>query len=406
MTQRRADAAPDRWSGLLCASVAGVVFGYAASLTILLLHHEWLFASGGRLVPADFLTYWSAGKAALAGKAATAYDPKIFHALQESIAGRFSSFYFWSYPPAFFFVAVMLASLPYATAYISWIATTGVAYALAANTIARRRSAFLFALASPAALLTSYAGQNGFLTAALFGGFLVTLSSRPIVSGILIGLMTYKPQFGLLIPIALLANGQWRCMFSAALTAVVLLILAVLVFGAGTAGQFMHAMPAMSNLYLKLGGEGWQKIHSMYGIARFLGAGDRLAWSIQGALIVVSAVSVALLWRSSATLALKAAGLIAAAMLSTPYLHGYDFPVLMMALAFLHRDKPFDAVEWSIAIGANLIIAGFILQLAPMGPIAIVMVGAIVVRRLMARSHPAGVPSDNRLGRETRLVPG
>jgi hypothetical protein len=255
--------------------------------------------------------------------------------------------------------------------------------------IVRRRTAILFALASPAALLTSYAGQNGFLTAALFGGFLVALRSRPIVSGILTGLMTYKPQFGILLPIALLANGQWRCFGWAILTASTLVVLSILVFGVGTSAQFLHALPMASNAVLKLGGEGWQKIQSVYGAARFLGGGDQLAWFVQGALILVCAASVALLWKGKAPFAVKAAGLVTCAMLSTPYLHIYDFPVLIIALAFLYADKPFDSVEWTVAAVANILIAGFVLQLAPLGLIAIVLVAAVTTRRLLVKSSPA-----------------
>ena len=49
----------------------------------------------------------------------------------------------------------------------------------------------------------------------LLGGALVSLDRRPLIAGILFGLMAYKPQFGLMIPIALAAGGYWRS-FSAA----------------------------------------------------------------------------------------------------------------------------------------------------------------------------------------------
>ena len=55
-------------------------------------------------------------------------------------------------------------------------------------------------------------GQNGFLTAALLGGALVVLDRRPILAGILIGLLVYKPQYGLMIPIVLAVSGRWRAL--------------------------------------------------------------------------------------------------------------------------------------------------------------------------------------------------
>src|SRR4029077_20364009 len=68
----------------------------------------------------------------------------------------------------------------------------------------------LLALAFPAVLINVGHGHNGFLTAALLGGGLVVLDRRPLPAGILFGLMAYKPQFGLMIPIALAAGGYWR----------------------------------------------------------------------------------------------------------------------------------------------------------------------------------------------------
>ena len=61
-------------------------------------------------------------------------------------------------------------------------------------------AAFLVALGFPAALWNVTAGQNGFLTAALIGGTLGLLERRPALAGVCLGLLTYKPQFGLLFP--------------------------------------------------------------------------------------------------------------------------------------------------------------------------------------------------------------
>ena len=66
------------------------------------------------------------------------------------------------------------------------------------------------AAAFPAVFINLGHGQNGFLTAGLLGAALLSLPRRPLLSGILFGLLAYKPQFGLLIPVALLVAGQWR----------------------------------------------------------------------------------------------------------------------------------------------------------------------------------------------------
>ena len=78
----------------------------------------------------------------------------------------------------------------------------------------------LLALAFPSVLINVGHGQNGFLTAALLGGALVVLDRRPLVAGILLGLLVYKPQYGLMLPIVLAVSGRWRCFAAAAATVV------------------------------------------------------------------------------------------------------------------------------------------------------------------------------------------
>ncbi len=69
----------------------------------------------------------------------------------------------------------------------------------------RRREAIALVLASPLTAWNFIAGQSGFLTAAFLGGALLFLERRPVVAGVFIGGLTYKPQFGILLPVALIA---------------------------------------------------------------------------------------------------------------------------------------------------------------------------------------------------------
>src|SRR6266699_514774 len=48
-------------------------------------------------------------------------------------------------------------------------------------------------------------GQSGFLPASLMGGALYLMPMRPVLLGICLRLLGYKPQYGLLFPLVLLA---------------------------------------------------------------------------------------------------------------------------------------------------------------------------------------------------------
>ena len=156
----------------------------------------------GQPIGTDFSNVWAAGKLVLAGEPAAPYDlARQYAAEKDAFGGRDVPFYGWPYPPLFLIVAAGLALLPYAWALVLWMALTLSAYLVVMRAILPRPETLLVALAFPAVFINLGHGQNGFLSAALVGGSLILLDRRPIVAGILIGLLTYKPQFGLLYPL-------------------------------------------------------------------------------------------------------------------------------------------------------------------------------------------------------------
>ena len=98
-----------------------------------------------------------------------------------------------------------------------WLVASFAAYlaTVRAHPAATRKRCWI-AAAFPAVFINIGHGQNGFLTAALLGGALHWLDRKPWLAGILIGLLAYKPQFGVLIPIALLAGQRWTTIGAAA----------------------------------------------------------------------------------------------------------------------------------------------------------------------------------------------
>lgn len=383
-------------SQLFSAGMFGICGGYCYSLALLFFGHQWILGAAGKPLPSDFLDFWAVGRATLSGHAASAYDPNALRALQTSIAGPFSGVFVWKYPPVFFFVSAALASLPYLSAFLGWVSVTVAAYSIAIGAIVRRWQGALAACASPVFLLAAFGGQNGFLTATLLAGFLLCLPRRPVVAGILLGLLTYKPQLGVLLPIALLAGRYWRTLGSAITTAVIAAGLAALAFGADAYRSFYAFLASASYSSLTLDGEGWVKIQSVYAIARTLGASDSAAWFAQGIVIAGGVATTIWLWRSELPYELKAAGLVVAAMLSTPYLHIYDFPMLLVPLAFLYRHRSFDRVEWIAAVLSNLLLLVFLAQITPVGPGILILIAALMLRRvvqLTGIAMPEAVPA-------------
>src|ERR1041384_5850756 len=74
----------------------------------------WIFGRDGKGVASDFVNVWAAGKLALQGNPALAYDWPTHKVLENQAVGYdFDGYFGWHYPPVFLFAAMVLALLPY-----------------------------------------------------------------------------------------------------------------------------------------------------------------------------------------------------------------------------------------------------------------------------------------------------
>ena len=194
--------------------------------------HCWIFDELGRGIPTDFVNVWSAGRLVLDGHPALAYDWDIQKQVQVAVLGQsYDGNFAWHYPPPFLFIAAVLAHFPYAVAFIGWAAISLAPYLAVMRAIVGRPFGLLLAAAFPVVLTNTLVGQNGFLTASLIGATLYLMPIRPVLAGICLGLLSYKPQYGLLFPLVLIAASQWTVFFTAAITAVTLALVSWFAFG-------------------------------------------------------------------------------------------------------------------------------------------------------------------------------
>ena len=320
--------------------------GYALILLMIcgLAIIGWLALSPGLIDPngkpigTDFSNVYAAGELTWQGKPADAYDPALQHAAEQAtFGGREVPFYGWHYPPFFFAVAFLVASLPYAFGLALWLVASFAAYLATIRAILPHPETLLIAAAFPAVFVNIGHGQNGFLTAALLGGALLSLDLRPWLAGMLIGLLAYKPQFGVMIPIALLASQRWSSIAAAIVTIAALVALSFAALGGNVWHGFVDSMNFTQTVVLEQGGTGWEKIQSAFSAARNWGADVHTAYAIQIALGAMLAATLAWLWHSDAAFELKASALATASLLATPYVLDYDLVVLAISIAFLVR---------------------------------------------------------------------
>src|SRR3954454_2649962 len=226
-----------------------------------LVQGSFLVDPQGHAIATDFANVWAGGRQVLDGNAAAAYDVVVHKAAEVAAVGHpFDGHYPWVYPPTFLFAATLLALLPYVQAHVAWTLLTFLLYAAAIRSIIGDRIGLLLASVFPGILANSMVGQNGFVTAALFGGALIFMERRPLLAGCLIGLLSFKPHLGILVPLVLVAGGHWRVIGAA--TSVVLLLFAAstLAFGIDAWEAFLQALPVASQDSLTNGRANWAKL--------------------------------------------------------------------------------------------------------------------------------------------------
>jgi hypothetical protein len=320
---------------------------------------DGLVDPNGKPIGTDFSNVYAAGTLTWQGRAPDAYSPPLQHAAEKAtFGGREVPFFGWHYPPFFFAVAVVVAAFPYAWGLAIWLVASFAAYLATMRAILPRPETLLVASAFPAVLVNVGHGQNGFLTTALLGGALHLLDRRPWVAGVLIGLLAYKPQFGVLIPIALVAGRRWSTIGAAAATVAALVALSFITLGTGVWHAFADSMNFTQTVVLEQGNTGWEKIQSIFSASRMWGASIHTAYAVQIALAVTLAASVAWLWQSEAAFELKAAALASASLLATPYVLDYDLVALAVSIAYLVRhglNRGFRDYEISLLAAAWLV---------------------------------------------------
>src|SRR5579862_2858892 len=250
----------------------------------------------GRPLGTDFVSFWTVSSAFLHDQIAAIYDPAALNQLERAIAGDHTGFYAWLYPPIALLLVAPLAFLPYISALALWLSAGLAAYLAALWRILPRPLMLWAGLAFPAVLVTIEHGQNAFITSGLLAWGLLLLRSRPIAAGVLFGLLSFKPQLGMLLPFALIAGGHWRAIASAAVTIVILAGMTVLAFGIESWSGYVSVLP-LAREVLDLGLVPHYKMQSVYAALRLLGTDASAAYGAQALAAMATLLAVMWVWR-------------------------------------------------------------------------------------------------------------
>jgi len=369
----------------------GTVWALCAAGFLAYLH----FALEGTARANDFLVFWSAARYVQQAPLHEVYDPATFEAFRLTLGDQLVSRLPFVYPPFTAFLFTPFGMLPFDRALLLWNAgCLGLYLAAVWATIKPGLPAALAALVAPATVVTLMAGQVGLLTAALTLLGIAQLGRRPVVAGVLLGLLALKPQLALLPCLVLLTSRQHRACIAAALTVSLLVLASVLAFGIDAWIGWVHGLGGFA------GGLNHSAPHQLYGITVYftllsLGLDQHLALAAQAltTLLVLWTVTRALRRGLGAPQRML---IVVGVYLATPYAEVYDMPAISAACLMLvaeGRSTGFRSGEllalaaaWfaplilvlphvpSAAVGLTVIVGLFVLllrraQAPPMAPV-------------------------------------
>ena len=378
---------------LLCA---GLLVVYAVQMGRYLAASHGIYDPYGYLIGRDFANTWLGARMVADGQVLALYDREQYRLALDAAFGANFPDHFWLYPPHYIFLVLPFGLESYLGSYALWVALTFAVYAGAVVPGQPGRWPLLVVVLAlaPSTFLSAFLGQNGLVSAALFVGGLRLLEARPVLAGVLFGLLTMKPQLGVLIPLALLAAGAWRTIAAAAVTAVLLVGASAVVFGTAPWLDFFGKTTALQAAHLTTAITGWHQLMVTPFVAmRHLGLSSTVGYAVNGVTALLAAAAVLWAWRQAVPAALRHAVLIVATFLAVPYALAYDLTVVSAAVVLLWLALPAEQRTLGFRVMAFLVwVLPFANQTANNAglPIGALVLGGFLVLLLRMTARAAG----------------
>ena len=327
----------------------------------------------------DFLQFPISARLIASGHADQLYDDQVLAREIHATIGRDTSVYLqYFYGPQVALPFIPLASLPFLAQAAIWVALSLLMYFVSIYLIWKRCAALrpyralvaICALAYPPLFHFFMRGQLSVVLLVCFtAAYLAFFSERDFLAGVTLGLLAFKPQFLVAIPLILLLAQAWKALAGVVISAATQLALTSLYFGRDVMqayfARLLHSAshPGSTELIFSP-----IQMHSLHSFWELLIPSRPGVW----ALYVLTSFAVtgiaASIWKSSAPLALRFSALMFAAVLVNPHLYIYD--LLALAPAFLlltdwSLDNPLHSAKPALDV---LLYLAFLLPL--FGPLA------------------------------------
>jgi alpha-1,2-mannosyltransferase len=287
----------------------------------------------------DFSGFWPAGLLARAHRLNDLFDPVAFLAFRHQVFSPAAELVRWYYPPTALLPVTAISYLPFEAAFWVWSGCFTLACVLLLRWGGVSAVVITASLLSPAALWNFELGQFGIVMGGVLAAGLLLAQRLPLAGGAVLGLLVFKPQYGILVPFALLARGRWRAIAACGVVAAGIIGLVLLLFGTAVWGIYLKVGAEVSRQVLELAPNGFNSEKfgvSVFWMVRSFGAGMKLAYLLQILGTAMVAIGVWAVWRNQRWDAVTRMALtVFLSLLATPYGYTDDMVAWSVALAAL-----------------------------------------------------------------------
>ena len=281
----------------------------------------------------DFGIFWAVAQLLHEGQAIKAYDATAVHQVTQQFMPALKKGTFgWFYPPQYFIFLYPLGWFGYLWSYLIfeglslWLAILGLR-----RLLPDARWVLLILGFGGVAINLGY-GQNAFQTLALLTWIIVLQEKAPIRAGILTGIMCYKPQLMLMIPVMFLQNSNWRAIVSGLVTLFCLVGLSMLLWDANLWLVWLKSMSMATQALAKGGQHYWAMVYSLFAFVHRFGLSTELSMLVQIVQGLILFVITVKMTNNSQDRDLNNALWILTGLMMTPYLIEYEAAILLLPL--------------------------------------------------------------------------
>jgi hypothetical protein len=303
-----------------------------------------VFDRAGNIKFQDFLQFPISARLIASGHADQLYDDQVLAREIRATIGRDTSVYLqYFYGPQVALPFIPLASLPFLTQAAIWVALSLLTYFVCIYLIWKRSASLrpyralvaICALAYPPLFHFFVRGQlSAVLLVCFTAAYLAFSVRRDFLAGVALGLLAFKPQFLVAIPLILLLAQAWKALAGVVISAAMQFALTSLYFGRTVmqayVARLLHSAGHPGSTELLFSSIQMHSLHSFWELLIPWRPGVWILYALTSFAVIGIAAAI---WKSSTPLALRFSALMFAAVLVNPHLYIYD--LLALAPVFL-----------------------------------------------------------------------